>query len=119
MPAGGAGWPAARDRRHPASTPAVASSRPGRVRAWHAVRSHGPVPAGARLARRGRPRGRAVCGAGAAGARWRGAKVRATVAGAPAAGYPGEDVPGCAHRVMLTDRSGMAGLVPRAAAFSR
>jgi hypothetical protein len=45
------------------------------------------------------------------------AKVRATVIDAPAAGYPGEGAPGSAHRVLLTDRSGMAGLVPRAAAF--
>jgi len=28
VPAGGAGWPAARDRRHPPSTPPAASSRP-------------------------------------------------------------------------------------------
>ena len=32
VPAGGAGWPAARDRRHPASTPPAASSRPRRAR---------------------------------------------------------------------------------------
>jgi hypothetical protein len=43
--------------------------------------------------------------------------VRATVAGAPADGYPGEGVPGGGQHVMLTDRSGMAGVVPRAAAF--
>jgi hypothetical protein len=47
------------------------------------------------------------------------ATVRATVAGAPAAGYPGEGVPGGGQHVMLTDRSGMAGVVPRAAAFPR
>lgn len=32
MPTGEAGWPAARDRRHPASTPPVPSSRPGLAR---------------------------------------------------------------------------------------
>jgi hypothetical protein len=46
------------------------------------------------------------------------AQDRATVAQAPAAGQPGEGKPGCGQRVILLEGSVMAGLIPRAAAFS-
>ena len=46
------------------------------------------------------------------------AKVRATVVPAPATGgQPGSGVPACGHRVMVTEGSVMAWLVPPAAAF--
>ena len=89
VPAGGAGWPAARDRRHPPSTPPAPSSPPGpaRGRAWHparATRRCGPVPA--RPGGDGPGTGRPPGGYREGGTVARTATVRATVVHAPATG---------------------------------
>jgi hypothetical protein len=56
-PGGVTGWPAARDRRHPPSTPAAPSSRPLRGRAWCPIPGEMPVHADSLPARKGRPGG--------------------------------------------------------------